>query len=74
VNSGVTTWCGFAKKIFELAGNTLVKVNPVTTAQFVRPASRPAYSPMDTRLLRLALGWCPRPWEEALADYLIKEE
>ena len=74
VNSGVTTWYGFAKKIFELAGNTQVKVTPVTTEQFVRPAPRPAYSPMDTRLLRLALGWCPRPWEEALADYLIKQE
>ena len=74
VNSGVTTWYGFAKKIFELAGNTRVQVSPVTTAQFVRPAPRPAYSPMDTRLLRLALGWCPRPWEEALAQYLEGEE
>ena len=73
VNSGVTTWYGFAKKIFELAGNTRVKVSPVTTEQFVRPAPRPAYSPMDTRLLRLALDWCPRPWEEALAQYLESE-
>lgn len=73
VNSGLTTWCGFAQKIFELAGNTRVKVTPVTTEQFVRPAPRPAYSPMDTRLLRLALDWCPRPWEEALAEYLDKE-
>ena len=73
VNSGVTTWYGFAKKIFELAGNTRVKVSPVTTEQFMRPAPRPAYSPMDTRLLRLALDWCPRPWEEALAQYLESE-
>ena len=70
VNSGVTTWYGFAKKIFELAGNTKVKVTPVTTDQFVRPAPRPAYSPLDTRLLRLALGWGPRSWEEALDEYL----
>lgn len=70
VNSGVTTWYGFAKKIFELSDNTKVKVTPVTTEQFVRPAPRPAYSPLDTRLLRLALGWSPRPWEEALAEYL----
>ena len=70
MNSGVTTWYGFAKKIFELAGNTKVKVTPVTTQQFVRPAPRPAYSPLDTRLLRLALGWSPRSWEEALAEYL----
>lgn len=70
VNSGLTTWCGFAKKIFEITGNTKVKVTPVTTEQFVRPAPRPAYSPMDTRLLRLALGWSPKPWEKALNEYL----
>ena len=70
VNSGVTTWYGFAKKIFELAGNTKVKVTPVTTEQFVRPAPRPVYSPLDTRLLRLALGWSPRVWEEALSEYI----
>ena len=73
VNSGVTTWYGFAKKIFELAGNTRVKLSPVTTEQFVRPAPRPAYSPMDTRLLRLALGWSPQAWEQALAEYMSTE-
>ena len=70
VGSGVTTWHGFARKVFELSGNTRVRVMPVTTEQFVRPALRPAYSPLDTRLLRLAIGWSPRPWEEALTEYL----
>lgn len=70
VNSGLTTWYGFAKKIFEIAGNTKVRVMPVTTEQFVRPAPRPAYSPMDTRLLRLALNWSPQAWESALAEYV----
>ena len=73
VNSGVTTWYGFANKIFELASNTQVKVTPVTTSQFVRPAPRPAYSPLDTRLLQLALDWRLRHWEEALAEYLAGE-
>lgn len=73
VNSGVTTWYGFAKKIFELADNSRVKVSPVTTQQFLRPAPRPAYSPLDTRFLRLALGWSPRPWEAALAEYMAAE-
>lgn len=73
VNSGVTTWYGFAKKIFELAGNKRLRLSPVTTEQFVRPAPRPVYSPLDTRLLRLALGWSPRPWEEALVEYMRTE-
>lgn len=72
VNSGVTTWYDFAKKIFELAGNTRVNVTPVTTPQFARPAPRPAFAPLDTSLLRLALDWSPRPWEEALAEYLMR--
>jgi len=70
VNSGVTTWYEFARKIFELSGNTHIKLTPVTTAEYVLPAPRPAYSPMDTRLLRLALGWSPKAWEQALAEYL----
>lgn len=70
VNAGVATWYEFARKIFELAGNTRVKVTPVATAQFPRPAVRPAYAPLDTRLLRLALDWGMRPWEAALAEYL----
>ena len=73
VNSGVTSWYGFAKKIFELTGNTKIKVMPVTTEQFVRQAPRPAYSPLDTRLLRLAIGWEPRSWEEALDEYLFRD-
>lgn len=73
VNTGVATWYEFACKIFELAGNTKVRVNPVTTAEFVRPAPRPAYSPMDTRLLTLALGLQMRSWQEALAGYLKDE-
>ena len=73
VNTGVTTWCGFARKIFELSGNTQMKITPVTTRQFDRPAPRPAYSPLDTRLLRLALGWSLGSWELALAEYLRRE-
>ena len=70
VNTGSATWYEFARKIFELAGNDRVCVKPVTTAEFVRPAPRPAYSPMDTRLLSLALGWQMRPWQEVLAEYI----
>ena len=73
VNSGVTTWFDFARKIFELSGNMRVRVNPVTTAEFFRPAPRPVYSPLDTRLLRLTADDPMRTWEEALQEYLAKE-
>jgi len=72
VNSGMASWYEFAKKIFELSGNNKVKVTPVTTEQFVRPAPRPKYSPLDTRLLKLVLGWKPREWQDALKEYICR--
>ena len=60
--TGITSWYGFAKKIFELAG---VKINlkPCTTEEFPRPAKRPAYSVMDN-------GGICRNWQDALTDYI----
>ena len=49
---GETTWCGFARLILETAG-LAVKVTPCTTAEFPRPAPRPANSVLDNRLLRV---------------------
>ncbi|HMM21094.1 MAG TPA: dTDP-4-dehydrorhamnose reductase [Selenomonadales bacterium] len=69
-NAGVATWYDFAKKIFELSGNSRVRVLPQTTAELSRPAPRPAYSPLENLMLRLTTGHALRPWEEALREYL----
>lgn len=60
--SGSTSWYGFAKKAFELAGLN-VNLKPCTTDEFPRPASRPKYSVMENYGIT-------RPWEEALKDYI----
>ncbi len=60
--SGETTWYGFAKEIFTQLGLN-VNLQPCTTAEFPRPAKRPAYSVMDNKKL------C-RDWKIALKDYL----
>ena len=59
---GFTTWYGFAKEAFEIAG---LKVNliPCTTDEFSRPAKRPMYSVMNNE------GLC-RDWKLALRDYM----
>ena len=72
-NSGVCSWYEFAKAIFEEQGLN-VQVEPCTTADFPRPAPRPAYSVLDHAAIRIH-GLRPlRPWREALRHYLKNSE
>ncbi|MBX3089369.1 MAG: dTDP-4-dehydrorhamnose reductase [Cryobacterium sp.] len=43
-SSGRTSWFGFARAIFELAGLDPKRISPISSAEFVRPAPRPAFS------------------------------
>lgn len=63
-NAGSCTWYGFAKEIFQITGwrGTVV---PVPASAFPRPATRPAYSVLQTTKLPPL-----RPWQEALGEYL----
>jgi len=72
-NSGICSWYEFAKAIFE-ERELNVEVEPCTTAEFPRPAPRPAYSVLDHGAIR-AHGLKPlRPWREALRHYLRNSE
>jgi len=64
--SGSTTWYGFAKEIFKLAGLE-VNLKPCKTDEFPRPAKRPKYSAMENDKI------C-RNWKTALKDYLELRE
>jgi dTDP-4-dehydrorhamnose reductase len=50
-NTGACSWYEFAKAIFEENGKK-IQVVPCTTAEFSRPASRPAYSVMEHEAIR----------------------
>lgn len=69
---GECSWYDFAGKIFELKGID-IKVNKVTSEEFVRPAKRPKYSVLDNFMLKLYGLNSFRHWEEALKDYLEVE-
>lgn len=69
---GECSWYDFACKIFELQGID-IKVNKVTSEEFVRPAKRPKYSVLDNFMLKLYGLNSFRHWEEALKDYLDGE-
>ncbi len=66
---GSTTWCGFAKAIFTELGADPARVKPCTTAEFPRPAARPAYGVLSNASWREA-GLTPlRDWSDALKAY-----
>ena len=67
---GDTTWYGFTREIFRLAGLDPHRVQPTTTEAFPRPAPRPAYSVLGhDRWLEVGLSPM-RPWNVALAEAL----
>jgi dTDP-4-dehydrorhamnose reductase len=63
-NSGVASWCDFAREIFRIAGRQ-VTVLPVASSHFPRKAARPPKAVLlNTKLPTL------RPWTAALAEFL----
>ncbi|MDH4099973.1 MAG: dTDP-4-dehydrorhamnose reductase [Nitrospirota bacterium] len=71
-NSGICSWYDFACEILRLRG--IVKsVIPITTEEFPRPAKRPARSVLATGKLAALTGSAPRPWQEALKQFLEPE-
>ena len=65
-NAGATTWFGLARAVFELLGADPERVRPTTSAAFVRPAPRPAYSVLGHDAW-VREGLEPmRPWRDAL--------
>jgi dTDP-4-dehydrorhamnose reductase len=65
---GETTWYEFAGLILAAAGLT-VKVTPCTTAEFPRPAIRPANSVLANRLLQVAGLDCMPAWQAAYQQF-----
>ncbi len=70
-NREPVTWYGLASEIARLtSGNPAGRVVPVTTAEFPRPAIRPAWSVLDVSRFEAAVGRRVEPWEMGLAEYL----
>ncbi len=68
-NQGECSWCEFSRYIFKSAGVD-IKVNPVTTEEFPRPAPRPSYSVLSNEKW-INEGFKPmRSYKEALEEYL----
>ncbi|WP_212957013.1 dTDP-4-dehydrorhamnose reductase [Bacillus sanguinis] len=72
-NTGVCSWYEFAVEIFNQAGIG-VKVNPVTTEEFPRPAARPHYSVLSKQKIEDEGFSSLQDWKEALKAYLLENK
>lgn len=71
-NEGFCSWYELAKKVFDYK-KISIKVNPVTSEEYITPAKRPKNSRLSKKALTDA-GFSPLPpWEDAVKRYLDKK-
>jgi len=74
-NAGQTSWHGFAAAILEEAAGLGFEVKtqvvePIPTAAYPTPATRPAYSVLDTHKIRTCLPGPVPAWRDSLVNML----
>lgn len=74
-NAEETSWYDFAKKIYEECRAlgfplTVKEIRPISSSQYPTAAVRPAFSTLSTAKIERQLQISPRPWKEALVEYL----
>jgi len=69
VNEGSCSWYDLTREALSIAGREDIIVDPMSSAELRRPATRPAYSVLDAMALRLR-GFAPmRHYSEGLKDF-----
>lgn len=67
-NSGQATWFEFAQEIFKLAGADVLRVAPVSSSEYPRPAKRPSNSVLGHDAWTKTTVAPMRNWRIALAE------
>lgn len=75
-NAFETSWFQFAKEIHRQAKELgfplkMKTIEPIPSHEYPTVAKRPPYSTLSTKKIEGYLGTAPRPWQEALYDYLM---
>jgi len=71
-NAGQASWCELASEAVNLAGLPC-KVHAIASRDYPQKAQRPPFSVLDTARFTQVTGITPRPWPQALRDYIYKE-
>ncbi len=72
-NSGRASWCELATEAVQCA-DLPCRIKPITSAEYPQKACRPAYSVLDLSAFTAATGLTPRPWVQALREFLFSRE
>jgi dTDP-4-dehydrorhamnose reductase len=69
-SEGETSWFDLARHVLERCGLPATLLSPARTRDLPYPAPRPAYGVLSKEKYRAVTGDTPRPWEEAVEEYL----
>jgi dTDP-4-dehydrorhamnose reductase len=72
-NAGQASWCELASEAVRGA-DLPCRVRPITSAEYPQKALRPAYSVLDLSRFTAATGIFPRPWVQALREFLFSRD
>ncbi len=73
--NGIISWYDFTCGIWEQTKEHFKKapvIEPCSSAEYPRPAKRPAYSPFDCSKLAATIGRQPITWQEGLSRHLAE--
>jgi dTDP-4-dehydrorhamnose reductase len=72
-NAGQASWCELATEAVRGA-DLPCRIKPIPSVEYPQKACRPAYSVLDLSAFTAATGVVPRPWLQALREFLFSRE
>ena len=72
-NAGQASWCELASEAVRVA-DLPCRIKPIPSSEYPQKACRPAYSVLDMAKFTACTGITPRPWVQALREFLFSRE
>jgi dTDP-4-dehydrorhamnose reductase len=72
-NAGQASWCELAAEAVRVA-DLPCRIKPIPSSEYPQKACRPAYSVLDLTKFTACTGITPRPWVQALREFLFSRE